>query len=60
MLCHAASGQDILRVSSDRLKEDLTILKTTLVELHPDIYRYTPKENLSKLLTALRDRWVPS
>ena len=53
MLCHAASGQDILRVSSDRLKEDLTILKTTLVELHPDIYRYTPKEKFEQVVDSV-------
>lgn len=53
LLFHTVSGQEISTISSDHLKEDLKILKTTLIELHPDIYRYTPKEKFEQIVDSV-------
>jgi Peptidase family S41 len=42
--CQFVACQSVPKISIANLKEDLKILKKTIEELHPDLYRYNPKE----------------
>lgn len=47
------AGQGIRRIPADELVNDFNILKTTIQEIHPDLYRYTSKTILEREFDSL-------
>jgi hypothetical protein len=48
-----ASAQGLRKIPSDELLNDFKILKKTIQEIHPDLYRYTSKEILNREFDSL-------
>ena len=48
-----ASGQGLRKIPADELLNDFRILKKTIQEIHPDLYRYTSKEILDREFDSL-------
>jgi Peptidase family S41 len=47
------TGQGLRRIPVDELVNDFKILKTTIQEIHPDLYRYTSKAVLDREFDSL-------
>jgi len=46
-------GQEPAKLSASDLRRDLTILRTTLEEIHPDLYRYTSKQEFDHIADSI-------
>jgi len=47
------TGQELRKIPVDKLVNDFKILKTTIQEIHPDLYRYTSKAVLDREFDSL-------
>jgi hypothetical protein len=47
------TGQGLRRIPVDQLANDFKILKTTIQEIHPDLYRYTSKAVIDREFDSL-------
>jgi hypothetical protein len=47
------TGQGLSKIPVDKLVNDFKILKTTIQEIHPDLYRYTSKAVLDREFDSL-------
>jgi hypothetical protein len=46
-------GQEPAKLSVSDLRKDFTILRTTLEEIHPDLYRYTSKQKFNRVADSI-------
>ena len=53
LVMFSTKGQGQQRIEVKKLVEECQILTTTLGELHPDLYRYTPQEQFNAKVDSI-------